>query len=148
MGVNYSHSSLLKRNRKWLLTQIEHLCFCCGGKARQTHHLDWERTNHEIENLLPVCTTCHGKLHAEHNRESITAKIKSKIKSMVKMKINLLQHFSIHNHYGLSECKFNYLEREGKLNLFIKLCSSLPQTLTKEELDGYYREAKFTRSIV
>ena len=159
MGENYPNHYKLKKNRKWLLTQIDDLCFFCGGKATQVHHLDWTRNNHEIENLLPLCFSCHSHLHYERRRELLLSilliklylPIKKKIEVIAekvmrtKKEINLLRHFSHYNHYGLSNHKFQRLEREGRLDHFIKICFSLPQTLTKEELKDYYSEVIFSR---
>ena len=47
-----------------LLWCARHCCFC--GKACRTnieiHHVDGNRSNNEIDNLIPLCFDCHGEL--------------------------------------------------------------------------------------
>lgn len=44
-------------------------CGVCGQKFNRylagnlVHHIDGNRTNHDIENLIVLCPTCHGKIH-------------------------------------------------------------------------------------
>jgi hypothetical protein len=44
-------------------------CFCCGveenGKKLDIHHIDNDKNNHETENLIPLCKSCHVKSHWE-----------------------------------------------------------------------------------
>jgi len=39
-------------------------CSNCGSTSSlEVHHLDGDRTNNSVENLLPLCRVCHRKLH-------------------------------------------------------------------------------------
>jgi hypothetical protein len=43
-----------------------HYCHICGtNESIQVHHIDGQKTNNQLSNLLPVCTKCHTKIHAE-----------------------------------------------------------------------------------
>jgi hypothetical protein len=60
---------------KLFLWCARHCCFC--GKECTTnieiHHIDGERSNNELDNLIPVCFDCHGELqryNSEHPRGS------------------------------------------------------------------------------
>jgi hypothetical protein len=63
-GVSeYKNHSLFKRNGKYVMDKNNHVCSSCGGAAKVVHHLDGTKTNHEIENLVPLCHSCHAKMH-------------------------------------------------------------------------------------
>jgi hypothetical protein len=41
------------------------VCIECGEtEGIQVHHVDGDRSNNELDNLVPVCTSCHAKIHA------------------------------------------------------------------------------------
>jgi hypothetical protein len=45
------------------------MCNVCGsGGELLVHHIDGDRDNNELENLLPVCSSCHGKIHAKNSK--------------------------------------------------------------------------------
>lgn len=40
-------------------------CHVCGrGENIVVHHRDGNRANNELENLVPLCRTCHAKVHS------------------------------------------------------------------------------------
>lgn len=40
------------------------LCEYCGTTERiVVHHRDGDRSNNSVENLIPLCLTCHAKVH-------------------------------------------------------------------------------------
>ena len=39
-------------------------CFFCGKKMEHIHHIDLNRKNNEVTNLLPLCWSCHSKVHS------------------------------------------------------------------------------------
>jgi len=42
-------------------------CVICGtGENIQVHHIDGDRSNNDLENLAPLCPSCHGKIHSEN----------------------------------------------------------------------------------
>lgn len=39
-------------------------CYLCDdGEGIQVHHIDGDRGNNDLENLIPVCRSCHQKIH-------------------------------------------------------------------------------------
>lgn len=55
----------------------ERRCWACGtadgetekGRPKiQVHHIDGHNGHHEVENLVPLCVSCHQKVHG--NRRS------------------------------------------------------------------------------
>ena len=38
-------------------------CTVCGDSPVVVHHLDADRTNSDLDNLIPVCDSCHKKIH-------------------------------------------------------------------------------------
>lgn len=41
-------------------------CFTCNNTsdiALSVHHIDRNKLNNSVQNLIPLCTTCHGKAH-------------------------------------------------------------------------------------
>jgi hypothetical protein len=57
------------RSNHWRTTRHRVLdrygCICsCGCKATHIHHLSYERLGHEWYcDLIPLCPSCHGRLH-------------------------------------------------------------------------------------
>ena len=41
-------------------------CEMCGLPPRDTHHKDFEKSNHDLENLQVLCRKCHKALHVAH----------------------------------------------------------------------------------
>jgi len=61
----YNNHTLMKKVRKQCLGNAGHKCQAgnCDNIANRVHHLDGGKDNHELANLLAVCTKCHGKFH-------------------------------------------------------------------------------------
>jgi len=41
----------------------ESCTICHSTENIVAHHIDSDRTNNELDNLVPVCRSCHGKIH-------------------------------------------------------------------------------------
>ncbi len=58
-------------------------CVVCGvterelGKRLPVHHIDYDKTNHSEDNLIPCCVTCHSKTN--FNREAWVKLFKEKV---------------------------------------------------------------------
>lgn len=54
--------------RKKAFDKLLHRCALCHSttyvKLYPVHHIDFDRTNNKINNLLIVCPLCHGVIHA------------------------------------------------------------------------------------
>lgn len=50
--------------RERCLTEKGNVCIICGEEENiDVHHIDGNRTNNSIENLIPVCRYCHIGIH-------------------------------------------------------------------------------------
>ena len=59
-----SYKNGITTYRKTAYTYYEKKCFTCKSKKNiEIHHKDFNRKNNEIENLVPLCCSCHMKLH-------------------------------------------------------------------------------------
>ena len=60
-------TKLLKESVK---ESFDKKCIICdeAGKKLVIHHIDYNKNNHSIENLIPLCIVCHGKTN--YHRES------------------------------------------------------------------------------
>lgn len=69
----YPKSTEIRVNRLIVLNDAEWTCDVCGiREATEVHHLDGTKDNHAIENLMPVCRSCHQGVF--HN--NVSAEIK------------------------------------------------------------------------
>lgn len=65
---NYLQSALWKRIRIKVLEKRRHLCFYCGKKATEIHHLRYTKTvlmaegDYWMGGLVALCRSCHQKL--------------------------------------------------------------------------------------
>lgn len=54
----------VKRYRRKALTYFYPICCCCEGEKKIIiHHIDLDRNNNSIDNLMPLCQSCHVMLH-------------------------------------------------------------------------------------
>ena len=59
------------RGRRWMRKRASvfrragYLCERCGRVASEVHHIDGDRGNNSMSNLLSVCGGCHRQLEAE-----------------------------------------------------------------------------------
>ena len=61
---NWGESHHSARKIVYLLEGIEKTCRICGSKRNiDIHHNDGNFHNNSLENLIPVCRSCHIKLH-------------------------------------------------------------------------------------
>ena len=51
--------------RERCFNEKEERCVICSSEDEvQVHHVDGDRSNDNIENLVPVCSGCHSKIHS------------------------------------------------------------------------------------
>ena len=51
------------------------LCYFCLMKAMDIHHIDLNRQNNSSENLIPLCRSCHNKVHRIYKRLNVGVKV-------------------------------------------------------------------------
>lgn len=63
--ANSHQSKEFRTMRAVVLWLFDYKCFTvsCTEKACTVHHNDRDNTNHEIINLIPLCTRCHKHIH-------------------------------------------------------------------------------------
>jgi len=69
------------KNRKIVFDRDEMKCQCCGctvvtGRPTKTntacvHHIDCDKTNNSLSNLILLCTQCHGSLHKIYDKHTL-----------------------------------------------------------------------------
>lgn len=61
--LSLSSPTLWKRNRIIVLESANYTCSKCGKPTKTVHHIDGKRTDHSLNNLVPLCSECHVTLH-------------------------------------------------------------------------------------
>jgi len=60
--------TLTDKVRIKVMEKFHHKCIFCGSNINlQIHHIDTNRKNNELKNLLLVCILCHRKCHGRVN---------------------------------------------------------------------------------
>ncbi len=72
-GIHYETigraSGETTRKAKTLFPKNERACWFCNTKESvQIHHVDFDKFNQEDYNLLPICVSCHRKMHGRIQR--------------------------------------------------------------------------------
>ena len=49
-----------------ILVACRHCCCICHKHATQINHIDGDRSNWNFDNLIPLCPSCHGKVHTNY----------------------------------------------------------------------------------
>lgn len=53
-----------RRGRSKKYEDLNSFCMLClKNSMKNLHHIDGDNKNDSIDNLLPVCTKCHGEIH-------------------------------------------------------------------------------------
>ncbi len=63
MGYAYKNHYEMKKARLVALDRNSGKCMRCGESASVVHHVDGSIDNHNVDNLVPMCSSCHTKLH-------------------------------------------------------------------------------------
>lgn len=60
------------RNRKIAFKRDKYKCQCCGTKEHiLAHHLDCDKKNNKILNLITLCLQCHFHLHGNYSHKTL-----------------------------------------------------------------------------
>jgi 5-methylcytosine-specific restriction endonuclease McrA len=69
------YTKLYYKNRQIAFERDENMCQCCGcveDKQRTNklciHHLDVNKLNNSLSNLITLCTQCHSSLHHKYSK--------------------------------------------------------------------------------
>ena len=66
----YPNHAELKRIRIKIFQKSKGKCEICGEPAKMVHHIDEDKSNHSIDNLIALCLACHESLHCDDNGKS------------------------------------------------------------------------------
>lgn len=61
----YPNHAELKRMRIEVLKNSKGRCEICGKPAKIIHHIDGDKSNQSIDNLMALCRNCHIPLHCD-----------------------------------------------------------------------------------
>jgi len=64
--------------RKAVMKRFGERCFLCGELADEIHHIDYDKMNSDINNLMLLCKFHHGQTN--HNRKYWEKFLKEKMK--------------------------------------------------------------------
>jgi len=53
--------------RPEVIKRFEDKCFLCGEIANEIHHIDYDKMNNSIDNLMLLCSSCHGKTNYDRD---------------------------------------------------------------------------------
>lgn len=77
-----------KRGRKSFYKELGSVCLDCGGDMVALHHLDGNNKNDSLENLIPLCNSCHFKRHK--GRKYMITKKRIVVKALLKSEDDIL----------------------------------------------------------
>jgi len=64
-GGVHPYNVVFKENKQKAIKRADGSCdICCEKKISVVHHIDENKHNHKMSNLIAVCYHCHGKLHS------------------------------------------------------------------------------------
>ena len=69
----YPNSYVFEKNGRIALQRANYLC-PCGAKAQHVHHINHNKSDHRVENLLPMCAKCHSRHHWEAKKKKEAGK--------------------------------------------------------------------------
>ena len=61
----YPNHIEFKRKRIETFKRSKGKCEICNGKAKLVHHIDGDKGNHFLDNLIALCRSCHESLHCD-----------------------------------------------------------------------------------
>lgn len=67
----YPNHILLKKRRIEILKKNKGKCEICSKPANLVHHIDGDKSNHSISNLIALCRNCHEPLHCDSEGKSV-----------------------------------------------------------------------------
>ena len=66
-----SYPGLSKHQKKFVKIRDNYTCKACGKDLHEhrhsciVHHIDGDKTNQDLDNLITVCKACHAKIHSK-----------------------------------------------------------------------------------
>lgn len=111
-------------------------CSICNNKTDVLHHKDFNNKNDNKDNLMPLCSNCHYKIHKSHLEEISVKKCKSCGRSFEEFKSHLIKIGLCFGCKAFSEGRTN-----GKKIFYPKNCIDCGVlTVKKERIKGRCRK--------
>lgn len=107
----YKNYHVLQKNRLIKLKETSGRCEICNKVARIVHHADFTTDNHQLENLTPLCGTCHRTIHSEE-----LPRVVSRSKYRQKYGLTLCE---MALRFGGTKSRYGELEKQNKLGEFL-----------------------------
>jgi hypothetical protein len=70
------------RVRKKIFERDDYKCQCCGVKPDDLHtnslvchHIDVDRSNNSLSNLITLCVQCHSSLHSKYDKPTLRSNL-------------------------------------------------------------------------
>jgi len=67
----YPNHTEFKRARIKVLKRSKGKCEICSELAKLVHHIDEDKSNHTLDNLIALCFDCHEPLHRDGSGKSV-----------------------------------------------------------------------------
>lgn len=67
--AEYKNTGARRLKKEHLHLYSQNCNVCNEVPANHLHHIDFNNENDSVDNLIPVCTKCHGFIHRAHRRE-------------------------------------------------------------------------------
>jgi hypothetical protein len=74
-GAKYPYSPEFMEIRK-LVIERDKYCKMCGDEANLVHHIDLNKNNNDINNLILLCNSCHSSIHGKYIERKMIPLIK------------------------------------------------------------------------
>jgi len=75
-GVSeYPNHTELKKIRIEVLKNSKCRCEICGKPAKLVHHINEDKSDHSIDNLIALCRNCHELLHCDDEGRSYRGRL-------------------------------------------------------------------------
>lgn len=109
----YKNHHLMKKNRLIKLAQINYICEECHIKpAIEIHHQDFDKTNHQLNNLMGLCHRCHLSIY--HKGHKAKPKLfepytLAQLREKTGISISLFMKYA-HNQTDLRISEFNRIQ--------------------------------------
>jgi len=88
-SFTYYNGKFTKKLKQIIRERDGYVCQICGGKdSNQVHHIDYDKSNCDENNLITLCVKCHGKCHGRINetrKEEIIKTLKMEEKTLCHM---------------------------------------------------------------
>lgn len=71
---------MTQKYREKCLAQKINVCNACGTTENLVvHHIDGDRSNNVLDNLIPVCKSCHQNIHMKKNPPGVIGDLQDKL---------------------------------------------------------------------